>query len=87
MGSAMRSSVINQMGGRTTLQHWQDSDIKLRVQLIRKLGNGTYGTCYSGKYKGERFPVAIKIVLVRVALVSGSHHVSMHRFFRSFTIS
>ena len=51
----------NQLGGRTTLQHWQESDIKLRVQLIRKLGHGTYGTCYSGKYKGERFPVAIKI--------------------------
>ena len=57
----MRSSVINQMGGRTTLQHWQESDIKLRVQLIRKLGAGTYGTCYSGKYKGESFQVAVKV--------------------------
>jgi len=51
----------NQMHARKVSEYWEESDIKNRVQLIRKLGSGTYGTCYSGKYKGESVPVAVKV--------------------------
>ena len=40
---------------------WEASDIKRHCQIIQKLGDGTYGRVYAGKYKGECKQVAVKI--------------------------
>ena len=35
--------------------------IKLRLQLVRRLGQGTSGICFAGKYRGEAREVAVKV--------------------------
>lgn len=43
------------------IDEWQATRIRQRCQLIEKLGNGTYGDVYVGRYLGEALQVAVKI--------------------------
>ena len=43
------------------IDEWQATRIRQRCQLIEKLGNGTYGDVYAGRYLGEALQVAVKI--------------------------
>ena len=56
-GGAFRSAAT----GRPASTEWEMSDIKRRCSLVRRLGEGSYGRVYSGKYTGEAREVAVKI--------------------------
>ena len=43
------------------LAEWQSTQIRQRCQLSHKLGRGTYGDVYAGKYIGEALQVAVKV--------------------------
>lgn len=46
---------------RPAMDAWHDCDIKRHCQLIRQLGDGTYGKVFAGKYVGEWQQVAVKV--------------------------
>ena len=48
-------------GSRPACAEWERSDIKRRCSLIRRLGEGTYGRVFIGKYEGEAREVAVNI--------------------------
>ena len=51
----------NKPTARPACVDWEISDIKRRCFLIRRLGEGTDGQVYAGKYTGEADHVAVKI--------------------------
>lgn len=45
------------------LDEWRATNIRQRCQLVEKLGEGTYGHVYAGRYRAEAAGVAVKISL------------------------